>query len=85
MEQIYETNALAVVAPFIIHELDRTRAIMGMDYWPFGIELNLRAITTFTRYLQEQDIIDRRPDVSELFIAVEPTASASAKNEAVAH
>lgn len=79
MEQIYETNALAVVAPFIIHELDRTRAIMGMDYWPFGIEPNVHAIATFTRYLKEQGIIDRQPDVSELFIAVEPAASAAAR------
>ena len=37
MENIYETNALAVVAPFIVHDIERTRALMGMDYWPFGI------------------------------------------------
>ena len=35
MENIYETNALAVVAPFIVHDIERT-ALMGMDYWPFG-------------------------------------------------
>jgi len=76
MEQIYETNALTVVLPFLIHELDRTRALMGNDYWPFGIEANKTAITTFTRHLKDQDIIKRQPEISELFIDVKPSASA---------
>ena len=47
MENIYETNALTVVAPFIIHDIERTRQLMGVDYWPFGIEPNRKCITTF--------------------------------------
>jgi 4,5-dihydroxyphthalate decarboxylase len=70
MEQIYETNALTVVAPFIIHEIERTRALMGTDYWPFGMEANRNSITTFLRHLKAQDIIARVPDISELFLDV---------------
>jgi 4,5-dihydroxyphthalate decarboxylase len=78
MENIFELNALAVAAPFIIHEIERTRAIMGMDYWPFGIEPNRKAITTFVRHLKDQDIIKRVPDVAELFIDVKASAAGRA-------
>jgi 4,5-dihydroxyphthalate decarboxylase len=70
MEQIYETNALTVVAPFIVHEIERTRALMGTDYWPFGIEANRKSIMAFLRHLKNQDIIARMPDISELFLDV---------------
>jgi len=74
LENIFELNALAVAAPFIIHEIERTRSIMGMDYWPFGVERNRHAITTFVRHLKDQDIIKRVPEVSELFIDVKASA-----------
>lgn len=76
MENIFETNALTVVAPFIVHDIERTRNLMGADYWPFGIEANRHCITTFVRHLKDQDIISRIPDVSELFIDVRPSAGA---------
>lgn len=72
MESIYETNALTVMAPFIVHDIERTRALMGIDYWPFGIEANRKSITTFIRYLREQNIIQREPEVADLFIDVKP-------------
>jgi 4,5-dihydroxyphthalate decarboxylase len=78
MENIYETNALSVVAPFIIHEIERTRALMGMDYWPFGIEPNRKAITTFYRHLREQKIIDREPVLGDLFLDVRPRSQGAA-------
>ena len=74
MTNIYETNALSVVAPFIVHEIERTRALMGMDYWPFGIDANKKCITTFFRHLKEQGIIDREPTVTDLFLDVRPSA-----------
>ena len=74
MENIYETNALSVVAPFIVHEIERTRALMGLDYWPFGIEPNRTAIKTFVRYLKAQGIIAREPEISELFLNVGPVS-----------
>jgi 4,5-dihydroxyphthalate decarboxylase len=74
MENIFETNALTVVAPFVVHDIERTRALMGVDYWPFGIEANRHCITTFVRHLRDQDIIKRSPDVTELFIDVKAIA-----------
>jgi 4,5-dihydroxyphthalate decarboxylase len=76
MENIYELNALTVVAPFIVHDIERTRRLMGMDYWPFGIEANRKSITAFVRHLKAQRIIDREPEVTELFLDVRPSAAA---------
>jgi len=74
MEALYETNALAVMAPFIVHDLERTRKLMGFDYWPFGIEGNKTAITTFFRHLRGQGIIEREPAVTDLFLDVRSTS-----------
>jgi 4,5-dihydroxyphthalate decarboxylase len=69
---LYDLNALTVAAPFIIHEVERTRQLMGMNYWPFGIEANRHCITTFFRHLQEQEIIVSKPDILDLFLNIEP-------------
>jgi 4,5-dihydroxyphthalate decarboxylase len=72
MENIYETNALAVVAPFIVHDIERTRALMGVDYWPYGIAANRNSIMTFIRHLKDQEIIAHEPAVTDLFLPLEP-------------
>jgi 4,5-dihydroxyphthalate decarboxylase len=68
---LYELNALSVAAPFIIHEVEHTRKLMGMDYWPFGVEANRHAISTFVRHLHDQQIISSKPEVSDLFLSIE--------------
>lgn len=77
VEDLYETNALAVALPFLVHEIERTRQIMGMDYWPFGLEANRHALTTFLRYLKEQGIIESEPALSELFLDLNRQAAAA--------
>jgi hypothetical protein len=47
---------------------------MGFDYWPFGIEGNKTAITTFFRHLRGQGIIEREPAVTDLFLDVRSTS-----------
>jgi len=74
MENIYETNALAVMAPFIVHDIERTRALMGVDYWPFGLRANANSIMTFLRHLKDQEIIDKEPSMTDLFLNVEAGA-----------
>lgn len=83
MENLYETNALSVMAPFLIHDIERTRALMGMDYWPFGIEGNRKSITTFFRHLKEQGIIDSEPSLADLFLDVRPQEQMSPSRAAV--
>ena len=42
-------------------------ALMGRDFWTYGIEENMREITALAQYLHEQGLIDRQVDVKELF------------------
>lgn len=74
IENIYETNALWVAAPFILHEIDRTRALMGIDYWPFGLQANHNCITTFYRHLKDQEIIKAIPKITDMFIDINSNA-----------
>lgn len=76
---LYELNALSVAVPFIIHEIEHTRKLMGLDYWPFGVTANNHAISTFVRHLHDQEIISNKPDVSELFLPIEPNNKSSAR------
>ena len=50
---------------------------MGMDYWPFGVEANKHCISTFVRHLYDQEIISKKPDVSDLFLNLEPRKPAA--------
>jgi 4,5-dihydroxyphthalate decarboxylase len=68
---LFELNALKVAVPFIIHELEDTRKLMGVDYWPFGLEANRHAISTFVRHLHDQEIIAVKPEVNDLFLPLE--------------
>ena len=33
--------------PWVTQEMEATRALMGKNYWPYGIEPNREALTTF--------------------------------------
>ena len=39
-EDLYETAALKFMLPWLIRHAEDTRALMGKDFWPYGIEPN---------------------------------------------
>jgi 4,5-dihydroxyphthalate decarboxylase len=65
--ELHQTAALAVMLPWLHRELDRTRAILGEDYWPYGLEANRHVLETAIRYAHEQGLIRRRFALEELF------------------
>jgi hypothetical protein len=67
MIDLLDINALMVTHPWLIAETEETMAIMGKDFWSYGINKNMREITALTQYLHEQDLIDRKVVVEELF------------------
>lgn len=71
VHDLYETNALAVALPFLVHEIERTRQLMGLDHWPYGLAANRHALTTFVRYLTEQGIVERAPAIEDLFVGID--------------
>jgi len=51
----------------MIPETQETMALMGSDYWAYGIDENMREITALAQYLHEQGLIERKVEVAELF------------------
>lgn len=67
MEQLTEPVALAATLPFQIAEVEETRALMGDDYWPYGVGANRKTIETLIRYSREQGLAERSLAVDDLF------------------
>jgi 4,5-dihydroxyphthalate decarboxylase len=73
--RLEETAAPANLLPWSYQEVRETKAVMGEDFWPYGLEANLHTLGTFLRYSHEQGLADRLYEPSELFC---PEAGASA-------
>ncbi|MFL6799856.1 MAG: ABC transporter substrate-binding protein [Xanthobacteraceae bacterium] len=64
---LLDVNALMVTLPWLIPETQETIALMGNDFWSYGIHENMREITALTQYAHEQGLTDRKVTVEELF------------------
>jgi 4,5-dihydroxyphthalate decarboxylase len=42
-------------------------AVMGQDFWKYGVHENMREIEALIQYSHEQGLIDRKVAVEELF------------------
>jgi len=67
MVDLRDVNALMVSLPWLEAETNETRAIMGDDFWKYGIAENRREIEALTQYAHEQGLADRRVAIEELF------------------
>jgi len=55
-QDLYQTAALKFMLPWLIRHVEDTRALMGQDFWPYGVEPNLHVLETFLRYSREQGL-----------------------------
>jgi 4,5-dihydroxyphthalate decarboxylase len=53
--------------PWGVAEFAETRALMGEDYWSYGLEANRHVLEAFTRYHHEQGLSARKVSPEELF------------------
>jgi 4,5-dihydroxyphthalate decarboxylase len=72
---LYDTSALRFMLPWLTPQLEEARAMLGKDYWSYGIEGNHETLATFLRYHHEQGLSKRLWTPEELF-APESTESA---------
>lgn len=63
-----DTDALAVMLPWLVQEFEATRAIMGTDYWSYGVTQNRPTIDAFLRHLERQALLARPLSISDLFL-----------------
>jgi 4,5-dihydroxyphthalate decarboxylase len=67
--ELGDVTALAASLPWLPAEVEETRARMGADWWPYGVDANRHALETLTRYAHEQGVTRRRLAPEELFAA----------------
>ena len=65
---MYDTNALTVSLPWVIDEIEATRAVFGPQIWDYSIEGSLPTLNALVAYLDEQKLSRRRVKVEELFV-----------------
>lgn len=66
-QDLREVAAMKVMLPWLVTELAATQALMGHDFWPYGVEANRRALETMARYSYMQGLATRVLSVEELF------------------
>jgi 4,5-dihydroxyphthalate decarboxylase len=59
---------LFTTLPWPVDELERARALMGEDFWSYGVQQNAREIDAITRYAHEQGLTARRLTADDLFV-----------------
>jgi len=66
-DELRETGALMHMLPWLTSHVEETEKLMGRDFWPYGYEPNIRALTTFLRYHYEQGLSKRLLTPKEIF------------------
>jgi len=67
MADLRDVNALMVSLPWLEAETNETSALMGRDFWRYGVAENAPEIEALTEYLHEQGLVDRKLAAVDLF------------------
>ncbi len=68
-QKMAKANWLMDMLPWYAQELERTRAIMGDNFYSYGLEANRKMLETLFRYSYEQGLSSRELTIDELFAA----------------
>ena len=63
------TTSLKVSLPWVTQEFENTQALMGDDYWRYGIDANRKELELVMRYTHEQGLVKKHEDFRKLFHA----------------
>lgn len=66
-DDLRETAALKGMLPWFNAHVEEAEALMGPDFWPYGLEKNRTTLETFLRYHHEQGLSPRLVDPAEMF------------------
>jgi len=67
LASLSDTSATKVTLPFIEEQLVAARALMGEDFWPYGLAANRETLETFLHHHHRQGLSPRRVGLEELF------------------
>ncbi|MDX2142048.1 MAG: ABC transporter substrate-binding protein [Rhodospirillaceae bacterium] len=60
---------LYTTLPWAVDELERTRSLMGQDFWSYGISTNREELETIGRYMCSQGLTTRQLVPEDIFFA----------------
>jgi 4,5-dihydroxyphthalate decarboxylase len=67
LQQVQEVGWASASLPWCHAEALETIALMGKDYWKYGVRENMRDIDAITRYSYEQGLAVRKLNAEDLF------------------
>jgi 4,5-dihydroxyphthalate decarboxylase len=67
MHELSQVGTLFAMLPWIGDDLKRAQAVMGADYWRYGIGPNRRDLDAMVRWAREQGLVSRDMAVEEMF------------------
>jgi 4,5-dihydroxyphthalate decarboxylase len=71
-EELYRSQSQHLhrlfMIPWLSSLIERNRALMGDDPWPYGLKANHKSLDTFLRYHHEHGLSKRRFKPEELFV-----------------
>lgn len=62
-----DSSALRFMSPWLIQHAEADRALLGEDFWSYGLEPNRRVLETFLRYHHAQGLSPERLHPDDLF------------------
>ncbi|WP_204249229.1 hypothetical protein [Frondihabitans sp. PAMC 28766] len=72
VEHRYRSHAakqhMSVITPWFSQLFDENRALLGEDWWPYGLEENRKAVDTFLRYHYEQGLSKTLLTSEDIFV-----------------
>jgi len=67
LDALEDTAAAKVTLPFVEEQLRAARALMGEDFWSYGLAANRKVLETFLRHHHAQGLSSRLVSPDELF------------------
>jgi 4,5-dihydroxyphthalate decarboxylase len=67
LRHLSDTAATKVTLPFVEEQLAAARALMGQDFWSYGLASNRHVLDAFLGHHHEQGLSPRRVKADELF------------------
>jgi 4,5-dihydroxyphthalate decarboxylase len=67
MTQLRYQGAFYAMLPWLPDDLSRAQAVMGPDFWPYGVAANRRELDAMRRWAVEQGLTENEPALEQIF------------------
>jgi len=67
LKEVKEVGVLHAMLPWMPDEVARTVAVMGPNFWPYGVDANRKDIDSMLRWSHEQGLSPRQARIEDVF------------------